>query len=125
MAKRNVIASSGSLATDLGLPDPEETDIKAKLAARLSIIIQERGLSQTEAARIIGTDQAKVSAVLNGQFRGFSVYRLMTFLKSLDQDVEILVRPKVAGEAHLFVVGDQAYSKSCIFGALPSITRGS
>ena len=106
MAKRDVVASSGSLATDLGLPDPEETDIKAKLTARLSVIIQERGLSQTEAARIIGTDQAKVSAVLNGQFRGFSVYRLMTFLKSLDQDVEIVVRPKVAGEAHLFVAGN-------------------
>ena len=106
MAKRDVIASSGSLATDLGLPDPEETDIKAKLAARLSIIIQERGLSQTDAARIIGTDQAKVSAVLNGQFRGFSIYRLMTFLKFLDQDVEIVVRPKVEGEAHLCVVGD-------------------
>lgn len=106
MAKRDVIASSGSLAADLGLPDPEETDIKAKLAARLSIIIQERGISQTEAARIIGTDQAKVSAVLNGQFRGFSIYRLMTFLKSLDQDVEIVVRPKAAIEAHLCVVGD-------------------
>jgi len=99
------IASSGSLATDLGLPDAEETDIKAKLAARLSIIIQERGHSQTDAAQIIGTDQAKVSAVLNGQFRGFSIYRLMTFLKFLDQDVEIVVRPKVAGEAHLCVVG--------------------
>lgn len=106
MPKRDVVASSGSLATDLGLPDPEETDIKAKLAARLSRIIQERGLSQTEAARIIGTDQAKVSAVLNGQFRGFSIYRLMTFLKSLDQDVEIVVRPKVADDAHLCVVGD-------------------
>ena len=57
MAKRDVIASSGSLATDLGLPDPEETDIKAKLAARLSIIIQERGLSQTDAARIICPNQ--------------------------------------------------------------------
>jgi len=106
VAERDVIASSGSLATDLGLPDPEETDIKAKLAARLSIIIQERGLSQTDAAGIIGTDQAKVSAVLNGQFRGFSIYRLMTFLKFLDQDVDIVVRPKAAGEAHLCVVGD-------------------
>jgi len=110
LAKRDVLVSSGSLATDLGLADPEETDIKAKLAARLSIIIQERGLSQTDAARIIGTDQAKVSAVLNGQFRGFSIYRLMTFLKSLDQDVEIVVRPKVADKAHLCVVGDSAYS---------------
>lgn len=106
MAKRDVVKGSGSLAADLGLPDPEETDIKAKLAARLSIVIQERGISQTEAARIMGTDQAKVSAVLNGQFRGFSIYRLMTFLKSLDQDVEIVVRPKVASEAHLCVVGD-------------------
>ena len=106
MTQRDVIASSGSLASDLGLPDPEETDIKATLAARLSIIIQERGLSQTDAARIIGTDQAKVSAVLNGQFRGISIYRLMTFLKFLDHDVEIVVRPKGSGEARLCVVKD-------------------
>ena len=103
--KHDVVKGSGSIAKDLGLPDPEESDIKANMVARLSTIIQERGLSQSEVARIVGTDQAKISSVLNGRHRGFSIFRLMSYLRALDQDVDIVVRPKSAPEAHVRVVG--------------------
>lgn len=106
MVQRDVVAGTGSIARDLGLPDPEEMDIKAKLAARLSIVVQARGLSPAEAADCAGADKMELDAVLQGQFRDLSVYRLMSFLRALGQDVEIVVRPKVSNVAHLGVVGE-------------------
>ena len=49
---------------------------------------------KAEAARQLGVDQPKVSALLNYKLEGFSVERLMCFLTALDQDVEIVIRRK-------------------------------
>ncbi len=48
-------------------------------------------------------DQPKVSGMLAGQFRGYSVERLMRFLVALGHDVEIVVKPKKRGAAELRV----------------------
>jgi predicted XRE-type DNA-binding protein len=42
----------------------------------------------------LGINQPKVSALSKYKLEGFSVERLMRFLTLLDQDVEIVVRPK-------------------------------
>lgn len=66
--------------------------------------MEERGLTQAEAATIMGVDQPKVSAVVNGKLDGFSMERLYRFLNALGRDVEILVGPKPEGrEARLSV----------------------
>ena len=95
--------SSGNVFSDLGLADAEEHLIKAGLVAKIDRIIQQRGLTQTAAARSMGIDQPKVSAMLAGQFRGYSVERLMRFLVALGQDVEIVVKPKRRRAAELRV----------------------
>ena len=41
--------------------------------------------------------------MLTGQFRGYSVERLMRFLVALGQDVEIVVKPAKRGAAELRV----------------------
>jgi predicted XRE-type DNA-binding protein len=51
----------------------------------------------------MGVDQPKVSAMLAGQFRGYSVERLMRFLVALGQDVQIVVKPGKHGSAELRV----------------------
>lgn len=91
--------SSGNVFADLGLPDPDEHLIKAGLVAKIDQIIRARGLTQAKAASTIGIDQPKVSAMLAGQFRGYSVERLMRFLVALGQDVEIAVKPAKRGAA--------------------------
>ncbi len=96
-------AGSGNVFADLGLADAEEHLIKAKLAVKIDAIIHQRGLTQTAAARAMGIDQPKVSAILAGQFRGYSVERMMRFLVSLGQDVEIVVRPRKRRSAELRV----------------------
>ena len=87
-----VIRSSGNVFADLGLPNPEERLAKAKLALAISRVIEERDLTQREAATLMGIDQPKVSHVLRGRLADFSTERLMGFLTGLGRDVEIVVR---------------------------------
>lgn len=92
--KDKVIMSSGNVFADIGLPDAEERLAKAQLAHKISEIIQRRHVSQAEAARILGTEQPKISAIMNGKLSGFSLERLIYFLNVLGSDVQIIVKPK-------------------------------
>ena len=98
-----VIPSSGNVFADLDLPEPEELLAKAELVRQIGAAIDERGLTQAEAAQLIGVDQPKVSALLNGRLSGFSMDRLVHFLIALDRDVQIVVRPKQSDRAHVTV----------------------
>jgi predicted XRE-type DNA-binding protein len=93
--KREAITrSSGNVFADLGLRDAQEKQTKVRLAVALRQIIRERQLSQTAAARLLGINQPKISALVNYRLQGFSVERLMHFLNALDCDVEITLRKK-------------------------------
>jgi len=94
MSDIKVTRSSGNIFKDLGLPDADELLAKADLAIEISWIIRDRGLTQTEAAEILGVDQAKVSALMRGKLAGFSMERLYRFLNALGRDVQIVVKPK-------------------------------
>jgi len=78
---------------DLGYADSEGMLVKAQLAAKIGEIIQRRGLTQTQAAEILGLTQPKVSALLKGRFRGISEHRLLECLTRLGRDVHIVVKP--------------------------------
>ena len=89
-----VTPSSGNVFADLGLPDADQLLAKADLAIEITRIIDERGLTQVEAAELMGVDQPKVSALVRGRLDGFSMERLYRFLNALGRDVEIVVKPK-------------------------------
>ena len=98
------IRGSGNVFADLGLPDAEELLAKAKVLRQIGLIIKKEKITQAEAARILGVDQPKVSALLNGKLSGFSMERLFHFLNRLGQDVNINIEPagKEAG-VHVLV----------------------
>ena len=98
---------SGNVFADLGLPNPEEELLKAKLARQVIRIIAQRGLTQAEAARLLGVAQPNVSALVNGRLSGFSVERLIHFLNALGSDVDIVVKPptNARGQVQVEVVG--------------------
>lgn len=98
--------SSGNVFADLGLDEPEERLVKADLALKISQIINKRHLSQVQAAELLGITQPKVSAILNGHLRGFSLEKLMLLMVALDRDVEIVVKrkPKAREHGHLKVI---------------------
>ena len=75
-AKVKTTPSSGNVFADLGLPRPEERLAKAGFALEIERVLQRRGLSQAAAAKILGIDQPKVSALRNGRLSGFSVERV-------------------------------------------------
>ena len=66
--------------------------MKAQLVSKIAEIIQRRGLTQVEAAKLLGLTQPKVSAMLRGQFRGFSERKLIDCLTSLGRDVQIVIK---------------------------------
>lgn len=91
--KIQIRESSGNVFADLGFPNAEREQIKAHLTLRIYRLIKQRGLTQAQAGDILGIKQPHVSALMRGQSGAFSVERLMDFLTSLGQDVEITVRP--------------------------------
>ncbi len=99
---------SGNIFNDMGLNNPEEYLAKAKIASMIYDIIEERGLTQKEAGLILGINQPKVSALSNGKLDGFSMERLFLFLRTLDQDVDIIIHPKKHNEARLNLAYDGA-----------------
>ena len=91
--KKRYETGSGNVFKDIGVPNAEEHLVKAQLVFKIDTILKKRGLKQVEAADLFGVRQPDVSKMLRGEFRQFSVERLLRFLVALDQDVEIVVKP--------------------------------
>lgn len=91
MTKKFIQESSGNVFADVGVAEPDQYLVKAKLAAKILQVVQERGLTQQAAARLLRINQPKVSALLNGRLDGFSSDRLFRFLTALGCDVRITV----------------------------------
>ena len=93
MSKKGYETGSRNVFKDIGVPNAEEHLVKAQLVFKIDGIMKQRGMKQVEAANLFGIRQPDVSKMLRGEFRQFSVERLLRFLVALDQDVEIVVKP--------------------------------
>lgn len=93
MSNKRYETGGRNVFQDLGLPNANEHLVKAQLVFKIDTLMKERGLKQIEAAALFGIRQPDVSKMLRGEFRQFSVERLLRFLVALDQDVEIVVKP--------------------------------
>lgn len=93
MRKRAYETGSRNVFKDLGVPNADEHMVKAQLVFKIDTIMKERRLKQVEAAALFGVRQPDISMMLRGEFRQFSVERLLRFLVALNQDVEIVVKP--------------------------------
>jgi predicted XRE-type DNA-binding protein len=92
--ENTVTTGISNVYADLGYENPEEMLLKAQLVRLLSQAIKAKGLNQYQAAEVLGIDQPKVSALVRGQFRGYSLERLFRFLNAFDLDVEVSVKSK-------------------------------
>ena len=90
---------STNVYADLGRAEADVMLVKAQLASKIADLIKRRRLTQIEAAGLFGMPQPKVSAMLNGRFRGISEERLMRCLLALGQNVQIVVKPARKGQA--------------------------
>lgn len=106
MKTPEITESSGNVFADLGLEEPEERLAKSDIAAKIAQIIEKRHLSQAAAAKLLGISQPKVSLILNGQLKGFSMEKLLLLMVALDRDIEIRIKkkPRSRAQAHLQVI---------------------
>ena len=93
MSKKRYEIGSRNVFKDIGVPNAEEHLVKAQLVFKIDAIMKERRLKQVEIAELLSIRQPDVSKMLRGEFRQFSMERLLRFLVALHQDVEIVVRP--------------------------------
>lgn len=77
---------------DIGVQLSEEERLKIGLARLVSNIIQSRGLTQQQAADLVGVDQPKISRLVRGHVDGFTTDRLVKLLLLLGYNFEVNVR---------------------------------
>lgn len=95
--------SSGNIYADLGMHDAEQMQLKARLAQIIGDILQIKGLTQSQAAQILGMTQPKLSHLLRGQFRGISEAKMLECLVKLGRDVEIVISTESSAQGTLKV----------------------
>lgn len=101
--------TTGSVFHALGLPDADDLVVKSELVACIERIIRKRGLTQVQAAALLGMDQPKVSAMLRGKLDRFSIERLIRALRDLGRDVRLTVGPAASRRSRgRLVVSDAA-----------------
>lgn len=89
-----VTRGKGNVFKDIGVCDPERTLIRAQIMSRITEIIKECGLNQSQAGKILKLTQSKVSNLMNGKLSVFSLEHLIRLLNALERDVEIIIKPK-------------------------------
>jgi len=110
--RHRVTASTGNVFRDLGFADAGTELAKAQLANRVVSVLEDQGLTQRQAAEILGIDQPGISHLVCGNLKRFSMDRLFRFLNALGRDVEIVVKPKPRSRAHASVRVSTAKRKS-------------
>jgi len=95
MTKISFEKSSGNVFADIGFTPAEAAELAAKssLIIALKDAIEQRKLTQREAARLCGADQPTLSKVFRGRMESVTIDRLASWLNALGRDVEIIVRP--------------------------------
>ena len=96
--KEMIHRGSDNVFADIGVTHPERVQARAQVMFLISDIIKRRGLTQKQAAALLGIPQSKVSCLVNGKLSNFSMDHLFELLNALDTDVEIIVRPKTKEE---------------------------
>lgn len=88
--------SSGNVFKDLGFRDPEAENlrIRSDLMTRLRKLIEEEGLTQARAARLLGVSQPRVSNLVRGRIDLFSIDTLVTLLGRVGIRVTVKVHAR-------------------------------
>jgi predicted XRE-type DNA-binding protein len=108
MAKIPFEKSSGNVFADIGFTPAEAAELAAKSGMIIAIkdTIEQRKLTQQEAARLCGTDQPTLSKVFRGRMESVTIDRLASWLNALGRDVEIVVKssPRTHRQGRLRVI---------------------
>lgn len=96
MANQRFRRSSGNVFLDVGFAaeEAENLRIRSDLMARLTRLIERRGLTQANAARMLGVTQPRVSDLVRGKIDLFSLDMLVNMLSRAGMQVVISTRSR-------------------------------
>ena len=85
--------SSGNVFRDLGFSAEEATHLKIRsdLMIRLTRLIEDRGLTQAAAAKLLGVTQPRISDLTRGKIDRFSIDTLIAMLGHAGVGVQIVL----------------------------------
>ena len=89
----SVERGSGNVFEDLDFPEADTHLLKAELVSIIDTIIRQRSTTQAKAAHALGLSPPELSRLLRGDFREYSLERLLRFLMALGCDIDIVIRP--------------------------------
>jgi predicted XRE-type DNA-binding protein len=98
-----ITPSSGNVYADLGFIDAETMLLKAQLAAAIKDCLDGKGLTQTQAAELLGIPQPKLSRLLHGHFENVSEAKMLDCLTRLGRDIHIAIGPESASRGRIDV----------------------
>ena len=88
----------------MAFPSAGQELLKAELTLQVHRLLKQRGMTQSDAAKLLRTTQPQVCTLMGLKPIAVSVGRLMEFLTILGQDVQVRVKPAWHSQAgHLTV----------------------
>lgn len=87
----DLVRGSGNVFRDFGHADAEVEHLKAVLAAQIIRVLDARNLTVRAASELTGTAAADFSRIRRAKLDRFTIDRLLTVLRKLDQRVKIAV----------------------------------
>ncbi|AVH72321.1 helix-turn-helix domain-containing protein [Nostoc sp. 'Lobaria pulmonaria (5183) cyanobiont'] len=88
--------SSGNVFADLGLSNASELFTRGKIGIQVLRLLSQRNLKQREISKLLDIPQLEVSHLMKGEFQRFSEGKLLIFLKRLDMEISLHLRPRHA-----------------------------
>lgn len=95
MQDQEITPSSGNVFRDLGFDDEEAAHLEVRSTLMFTIrkLIQDRGLTQTKAAALLGVTQPRISDLVRGRIDLFSIDALVDMLACAGIKVDVTVSP--------------------------------
>jgi predicted XRE-type DNA-binding protein len=92
--RERITTSGGNVFVDLGFSKEEAAVLamRAELMARLRSVIDERGWTQQEAAKLLGIGQSRVSDLVRGKWEKFSLDMLVTLAARAGQKPGLVLK---------------------------------
>lgn len=86
-----ITPADGNIFEDLGFPPDEARNLKlrSELMMAATSFIEGRGLTQREAAELMGTSQPRISDLMRGRISQFTIDSLVNLLSNAGVPVEI------------------------------------
>jgi predicted XRE-type DNA-binding protein len=96
-----ITPSSGNVFTDLGFSDEEAEHLRLRSTLMIEVrkLIEERKLTQAEAAKLLGVTQPRISNLVRGRIDLFSIDTLVGMLARAGIQVDVVLSTAHKGAA--------------------------